>query len=285
MTGTFTTIDLSSLPPPAVLEALDYEAIRAAIVADYRTRYPAFTAELESEPVIKLIEVMAYRELLLRARVNDAAKAGLVASAIGADLDNLAAFFGVVRLAGETDDRLRLRVVAAPEAYSSAGPIGAYQFHALSVSTNIKDVSVVSPKPGYVTVTIQSKDAGGGIASATLLAAVRERLNSDTVRPLTDVVDVRSVSLVAYSVDADLWLYPGPDAETVRAAAVAAVNAYAAEQHVIGRDITMSGLYAALHRAGVQRAEIREPLADKIVSPLQTAYCESVKVRVVGRAE
>lgn len=285
MTGVFTSIDLSTLPAPAVIESLDYESIRTAILADYRTRYPDFTAELESEPVVKLVEVMAYRELLLRARVNDAARACMVASAIGSDLDNLAAFFGVTRLTGEADSRLRLRVVAAPEAYSTAGPVGAYQFHALSVSTQVKDVSVVTSRPGYVTISIQSTANGGGLAGADLIGAVRLALNSDTVRPLTDVVDVRSVSLVTYSIEADLWLYPGPDATAVLNAATAAVAAYAAEQNVIGRDVTMSGLYAALHRAGVQRVELKAPLADLVISPLQTAYCENIKLRVAGRAE
>ena len=48
--------------------------------------------------------------MLLRNRINIAARGQLLAYAAGTDLDHLAAFYGVERLAGEGDERLRLRI-------------------------------------------------------------------------------------------------------------------------------------------------------------------------------
>ena len=105
-------LDTSALPSPAVVELLDFEAIVADIKADLLARYPeaATVLDLESEPLVKLLESFAFRELLFRARVNDAARAHLLAFATGADLDHLGALFGVSRMTGETDDRLRVRI-------------------------------------------------------------------------------------------------------------------------------------------------------------------------------
>ncbi len=284
MTAFFSAIDLSTLPPPDVIEALDFETIRANMVAEYVARFPEFSAVLESDPVIKLVEVFAYRELLLRARVNDAARAVLVSSAGGADLDNLAAFFGVERLEGESDARLRSRVVLAPEGYAAAGPAQAYRFHALTAAPSIKDATVVSPRPGRVTVTVMSRD-GVGVVPPDVIKLVAAKLSRTDVVPLTDFVSVQSVRITPYSVDADLFLYPGPDGEAVRQAALAAVNAYATSQSVIGRDVTLSGLTAALHQSGVQRVALKSPASDIIVDEMQTASLRTTTVKVAGRAE
>ena len=102
-----TTIDLTTLPAPDVDETLDYEAIRAQHLADLAARYPdaAAVLALESEPLVKLVEAHAYRELLYRQRVNTAARSQLLAFATGTDLDHKGAFFNVPRLAGESDYR------------------------------------------------------------------------------------------------------------------------------------------------------------------------------------
>lgn len=141
----FTGVDLSRLPAPQVIEPLDFETILAQSLAQFQVYFPAFDATLESEPVMKLIQLFAYRELVLRQRLNDAARAVMPAFATGPDLDALAALFGVERFiltpadpevgiaeVLESDTDFRRRMVLAPEGFSVAGPVGAYIFHALS---------------------------------------------------------------------------------------------------------------------------------------------------------
>jgi len=76
----FTAIDLSALTPPDIIETIDYEAIVKDMRDDLVARFPAIVGviDLESEPARKLIEAFAYRELLLRARINDSARAVLL---------------------------------------------------------------------------------------------------------------------------------------------------------------------------------------------------------------
>ncbi|OLU22479.1 baseplate assembly protein [Pseudomonas sp. PA15(2017)] len=295
----FTAIDLSRVPAPSVVETLDYEQILGALLADFAERYPAMDQFLESDPAIKLLEVAAYRELLLRQRINEAAQAVMLPYALGDDLENLGALFGVQRLLitpadastfppvaaeYETDSALRNRIQLSLEGLSTAGPEGAYIFHALSASGEVLDASATSPSPGVVTVTVLSR-TGSGVASPELLASVETALTDESVRPLTDHVQVQAAAISEYAIDAKLYFYAGPDREVVMANARAAATAYADAQHRLGRDVTISGLHAALHQQGVQRVELHSPAASIVVDRQTATYCAAINLSDGGLDE
>ena len=292
--ATSTAVDLSRLPPPNVVEALDFETILDRLTADFAGRFPGFDAFLESDPAIKLLEVIAYQELVLRQRVNDAAQAVTVAFATGADLDNLAAFFGVTRIeiapadaqaqtpaVMETDAALRRRILLSPDAYSVAGPTAAYVYHALSASGDVLDVSATSPAPGEVVISVLSVD-GDGTASAELLALVEAAVAADDIRPLTDQVSVRSAEIVPVSIEARLTLHSGPDAELILRTALDRLADVLAENRRMGRDLTRSAIFAALHVAGVQNVDLVSPATDVVISPTQAAHAFAIDVTVGG---
>lgn len=295
MTAAATSVDLSRLPPPDVVEVLDFETIFAALRADFVARFPEFTATVESEPAIKLMEVFAYRELVLRARINDAARGVLVAYAGGADLDNLAALFGVTRqqiapanpITGapatfEDDTALRRRVLLAPDSFSVAGPASAYVFHALSADADVLDASAISPRPGEVTVTILSRSAADGAPSPEVLDAVKTLLSGDGIRPLTDLVTVAGAASVAFDIDAQLVLYPGPDQQLILATAEAALDQLLQSSRRLGRDVTRSAIIAALHVGGVQNVILNSPVSDVTVDLTQIANVGTRAVSVAG---
>lgn len=271
----FTSIDLSQIPAPDVVESLDFELILSDMKASLTASLGYDSWNIESEPLTKLLEVFAYRELLLRQRVNEAAKQTMIAYATGSNLEHLAALLGVLRQEGEADDRLRGRTQLALEGFSTAGPVGAYVYHALAASDKVKDVAVSSPSAGQVLVSVLSEE-GDGFASSNLISAVNTYLNDEDVRPLTDYVVVQSAEIITYSVQATLTFYPGPDAEMVRSAAETAMSDYAAQNHKMGRDITLSGIYAALHQSGVQNVSLSSPSQSIVCSAHQSAYCESI---------
>lgn len=294
---TFTAVDLSRLPAPAVVEELSFETILTEMLAELRARDPSFTATVESDPAYKILEVCAYRETLIRARVNDAARSIMLAYATGSDLDHLAAVFGVSRLliapanalsgtpdVFENDVDLRRRVTLAPEGYSVAGPEGAYIFHALSADPLVLDASCESPQPGRVVVTILSRQAEGA-ASNALLNAVTAALNADTVRPLTDEVLVQSATLIDYEVVAQISTFAGPDAALVLAASNSRLAALIEDNRRLGRDITRSAIFAALHAPGVHRVALISPPTDIIVNRDEVAVCTARAVTHAGAGE
>jgi phage-related baseplate assembly protein len=300
------TIDLSQLPAPDVVEALDYETLLAERKATLISLYPAEqqdavtrTLALESDPVVKLLQENAYREVILRQRVNEAAKAVMVAYSLADDLDQLGANNGVTRLTltaadettlpptdavMESDDDYRVRIAAAFEGLSVAGPSGAYEYHAKSADGRVADASAISPSPACVTITVLARE-GNGQAAAHLLAVVDAALNDEDVRPVSDRVTVQSAEIIEYSIDATLYLYPGPEAEPIRAASEAKLAAFITAQARLGRDIRKSALYAALHVEGVQRVELAAPVADVVLDKTQAAYCTGYSITIGGSDE
>lgn len=290
----FTTVDLSKLAVPDVIEALNFETIFAAMLADLVARAPEFSALLESDPAYKILEVCAYRELVIRQRVNDGAKAIMLAYAVGTSLDQIGANFNVLRLmidAGdpdalppveptyEADEDFRRRIQLSFEGYTTAGSEGSYVFHALSADPDVKDVSVSMTTPGTVDVRVLSR-TGTGTANSDLLAAVALALNAEEIRPLTDNVVVTSVAIVNYAITAELILYPGPDSEVVRQAALAAAQALADSKKLCGLDVSLSAIYAALHQPGVKQVNLSLPTANIAISNSQASNCTAFTITV-----
>lgn len=295
----FTAINLALIPAPQVIETIDFEQVLAEMLADLSARLPDFDTYLESDPVMKVLEVAAYRETVLRQRINDAAKAVMLSYALGTDLDQLGALFGVTRLeitpadpeaspptaaVFESDSDFRYRIQLSLEGLSTAGPEGAYIFHALSADGLVLDASAISPNPGEVLVTVLSRE-GDGSASAPLLAAVDTSLSAEDVRPLTDYVQVQGATIVPYQVEASLHFYAGPDRAVIMATAQAAIEAYTESQHRLGLDVTLSGIYAALHQPGVQRVELTAPAASLVIDRQSAAYCTAITLSDGGLDE
>ena len=276
----FTPIDLSKLPAPDVIETLDFETLLTNYINDFVARNPNYATLLESDPAIILMQVVAYREMLLRARINEAAKANMLAYATKGDLDNLAAFFGVERLEDETDERLRKRTQLALEGFSTAGPVGAYIFHSLSASNEVKSVSVKSPNPGEVLVTILS-NIGDGTVAQELIDSVLAKLNEDNIRPLTDLVSVQGAEIINYQVEAVITVYSGPSSAVVETEANEALQKFILGRHEIGRVIAISGIYDALHVDGVKKVELISPVADVETTNEQAPFCTNISISVV----
>lgn len=299
-------VDLSQLVAPDVVEELDYETILTERKATLVSLYPeeqqdavARTLTFESEPIVKLLQENAYREVIWRQRVNESARAVMLAYAAGHDLDNLGANYNVERLVitpadetalpptpavMESDTDYRLRIQQAFEGMSVAGSTGAYQFHGRSADGRVADISVISPEPACVTVSVLSRE-NNGAASGELLAVVRNALNDEDVRPVADRVTVQSAVIVDYAIDAALYLYPGPESEPVLSAAKAKLQTYINAQHRLGRDIRKSAIYAALHVEGVQRVELVAPVADIVLNETQASYCTEYSVKIGGNDE
>lgn len=281
-------VDLSRLPAPQLLEDLNYEDLYQADLETFRAHLgDDWTAQLESDPVTKLLEVGAYRKLLNRARINDAAKALLLAYAQGSDLDQLAANVSLQRLVIqaadptrvppveaqlESDDALRERVQLVYEGLTTAGPRNSYILHARNASGLVADATAESPSPAVVDVTVLSLD-GNGVASPELLADVAAYLNDDDIRPVADRVNVRSAEVLAYRIDALLYMADnGPESEAILAECQRRLQAWINPRRRLGLEVARSGIDAQLHIGGVSRVELGN-WTDIRPSKAQAAWC------------
>jgi phage-related baseplate assembly protein len=295
-------IDFSRLPPPAVIETIDYEVLLQRYKDDVLAKNPALerALKLEQSPTNIVLEAEAYGEILVRARINAAARAVMLAFSTGADLDNLAAFFGVERGTvptdntvdppiaehPETDESLRRRAQLAPEAFSTAGSEGAYVFHALSAHMGLRDATAIRLNDrGGVQVTIM-KSGSLPIPTTEQIDAVYARLNKRDIKPLTDVVTVVPVRVISAEIVANLTLYPGPDQALVMADVQKGLTKVRDRVSLVGRDLARSSIMSALNQEGVQSVELISPVSDIKIDPTQCALISSAKINIKSdRAE
>lgn len=276
-----TLIDLNSLPAPEVVDALSFEDIFQGKLATFLQVAPQFTALLESDPAIKLLEADAYDEMVLRQRINDAARARLLAYAQNADLDQLAVFYGVTRLTGETDTSVKVRVREAIMGRSAAGTAAQYRFAALSASTDVIDAAVDSPQGGVVRVSVLSA-AGDGTPSNDLLEAVAAVVQSDTVRALCHTVQVVPAQIVTVNVTAQVWLTTTAP-EAIFDGLPAALRAAFAEVRGLGYNVAPSWVTAKLQTGGVQRVQLSAPASQVVIAPNQCAALGTINLTLAGR--
>ena len=288
-------IDLSALPFPDVLATLDFEAELAACKAELigRDAGLASVLDFESEPLVKLLQTFAYRLLLKSGEMNSKAKSLLLAYAVNADLDHIAATRGVYRLliqpenpqanpptdaVYESDDALRYRVQLAPEK-AAAGSEGCYLYWALGADGDVRNIGLDTPTPGFVDVWVQSHDHD--VAPQALLDAVATALEPLERRPFTDHVTVQAATPVDWQLDATLILFPGFATDVVVANATAAAERYIAMVNNLGYDVVPSGLFAALHQQGVQRVMLTSPAEQLVLPKSKYARCTGVNINAL----
>ena len=273
--------ELAGLPTPQVLETLRFETVFDALLRDFQVRYPQYSALLASDPAIKLIEVAAYRELLLRSRINEAARANLLAFAVGNDLEHLGAFYGVTRLPQEQDEPLRRRIRARIMGFANAGGAAHYRYWALSASPEVADVAVDSPGPGRVRISVLPTGHSDTVPES-LLETVRATVLRDDVRVLTDTVEVVPVSLVPVTVSAQIWLYPDTPMAVFEGLAPRLIRELA-QAAVLGWDLTQSWLIGQLQQPGVHKVALSEPATDIRIHSTQAVRLTDVQLTFAGR--
>jgi phage-related baseplate assembly protein len=231
-----------------------------------------------------------YVDVLATAVAPGAEGNGWALGQINALLDNLAADEVTATnvtvtangVAEEDDDRLRERIMLAPEAFSTAGSRLAYVFWAKSAHQSITDVAVLRTAPGEVTVYPLT---AAGPADAALIAQVEAACSDERVRPLTDNVLVVPPAEVEYTLDARLTRYEDADEETVLMRAQRAIEAFVAGlREQLGQDVVRTQIERALGVAGVYDVELLAPAANVVIEAHQLARCTDINIEVSGAA-
>lgn len=296
-------INFDYLTAPKLITELSYESILAERKNNFLSLYSdqakrdemAKTLLRESEPVTKLLEESAYRELIYRQQRNEDIKSLMVLYSSGTDLENLVADRNIKRLVVspadnsvnpplaavmETDDDLRYRYILAMDGLSVAGPKSSYQFFAKSADGRVGDVSVSSPEPYLLNVYILQNDSETGAASKELIDIVQLALSDESVRPCCDRPTVQSVEIVNYSIQAKIFVAQTAKNSTLLQQAREDLDLYIKDQRRIGRSIRQSAIYSVLHISGVEHVEIISPSKDIVLNMSQAAYCTNINIQL-----
>lgn len=320
----FVAPDLAALGDVPSVVTVDFEAIKQGrddylIAALARNGITYDVANLETDPMmVAYSEGGGYQEMNFRQRVNEAIRGLSLATAVGGDLDHIGATYpGISRLVYgndpddqpfnsqwdavlgrwvEIDDIFRDRIVLAFEAFSTAGPEGAYKFHALELdgTRDISDAVVYSEEDdatysdtlhadafsmGLKAVPFAGRDEDDPVLAPEILVVILPTLaygdadqdlvdraflacSSSEVRPVGDNVRVEAATVTPYNIAVTLYYAPGADASTMIAAAEANLDAYAKARRRIGLSVQREVIGG---RAAVDNnviVDITSPVAD-----------------------
>ncbi len=188
-----------------------------------------------------------------------------------------------------TDDEFYELLRASEDAWSTAGPKGAYEYHAMQVSTEIQDVVANTPQPGHVALYVLMKD--GKLAGEEIKNAVLAACSAEDVRPLTDFVEVADPEEVEYDIDITYYI-PNDSTKSsaeIQNAVEVAVESFTQWQYAnFGRDINPSKLIAMLMETGIKRVEVASPEFTKVNDGSdgqkpQVAKCKTRSIKSGGR--
>lgn len=322
-------IELSQLPPFTVLETISTEAILAARLAQLVSLWNAAdppnaatydVGNLEFDPIRINQELNTYFELLVRDRVNQAARAVTLAFAVGGDLDAIASRYpgGMPRIGGERDIDYRTRIWLSPNTLSPHGMYESYVFWALNAYASFGDpklrdaqASNIAGDP-HITITIMADgplNLDGsvfaittndlpydGINAGNMITAYPDPtptpaqqvntwtyINDDGRRGLTDVISVGGPKIVNVTYDVGLMLFPGWDEAATMTAAAGALATLLENQRWLGYSHTRSAIDAALMIGGVFDVLVNSPSADVMIDLKSTIVVNSIRLYYAGR--
>lgn len=139
----------------------------------------------------------------------------------------------------ESDEDLRTRAILSLEKPSTAGSINAYIYHTKTANAKIKDVKVLNGGAGIVRVIIKSDN------DANALSDVKNALNDEKTRPLTDIVKVEEAIKKEIIINAVVYKYD-------------MFSEYKRDdlELKINENISLSAIYEYLHDSSTQSVEI-----------------------------
>lgn len=271
---------LGELAPPEIIEELDFEGILTRRKTEIAARadghgFDIDVLDLETDPAIVLLEEGSYEETLLRARGNDIARAPFLYFARSSEADHLGAFYDVVRLPGETDERFKERIILAVQGRSTGGTKARYSYVAMSADIRVAGVEVY--RDGYdptVNVAVFATD-NNGVADQELLDAVSAALNAEDVVMVNDTLAVRSAVVQVVDVAATVSLLPQSSSSLLATIAAVLADEWIAESG-LGRDLTQDWLTRQIMRPGVYDVTISAPAADVVMQPYEACRIGTV---------
>lgn len=330
----FPVIRPELLQRPSVLESISTDQIIIDRMARFKLRWsesdPPNAAQydvgqLEFDPIKIVTENASYFELLIRDRVNQAARAVMLAFSYGTNLDAIASRYpgGVPRIPGETDDNYRRRIWLSPNILGPHGTTESYAFYALSAlgANVLRDAAAFTTRgTGIVTIPILVDKPTLALSEQQVLAIVQRQIKTGLIDPLklsfetspgpppiptndqilevykyvtantrkglTDVIVIARPKVYNTRYDISLKTFPGYDLAGVLTNVVAGLMQLIEKQRWLGYDHTIMGIDGVLNNAGgVYNRIIRQPQGDVIVGLDSVVQVSGIDITWTGVGE
>lgn len=246
---------------------------------------------LEFDPIKINQEACTFFEIMLRDRVNQAARSITLAYAIGTDLDAIASRYpgGVPRLENEGDDRYRRRIWLSPNTLSPHGTAEAYEYWALTAVPELRDVTAIKSVlydyyPTILITCLVGPELDSPSPTQEQLMQVRAYIQNLSRQGLTDVISVDGPKIIETKYNIGVWLYPNTAPEQALISIKTNLEKLIESQYWLGHDHTLMAINAVCAISGVHHVDILEPTNNIEVGSDWVVKVTDVIVTLSGRA-
>jgi len=323
----FVSPNLSALGEIPALVDTDFETIKKRradfLKAALSEEGVSFDVDaLETSPLmIAVARGGGYEEAHYRAAINETIKKLSLATAEDGDLDHIGAtYYGISRLldseGNPVDDATQRDLTAlAPEAFSTAGPVGGYVFHALELdgTRDIADAWSYSEEDnatysetlhadafseGKRNTPFDGRNEGDpvlapeillvilptleyGEADVSLLSRAYKAVTAKEVRPVGDNVRVEQAQIIDYIVDMEIAYAPGADPEILVNQARSAVEEYVSIRRRVGMAAQRVSIGGCGNISGIEHITLNSPISDVGGGLKEAPNCTEIKIVAV----
>lgn len=286
-----------------------------AALTEYDIEYNV--ENLETDPMrIAYSEGGAYVEMLIDQRINEAIRQLSLATAAEPGLQHIGAtYYGISQGENEGKEAFRDRIQLAPEAFSTAGPEGAYIFHALELDgvNDIIDAVAYSEEDGAVYSEVTYADAhsvgikptayagrgnGDPVVAPEILVVIHATdeygpedqelcdrayaaLTRKEVRPLGDNVRVESPERVEYAVEMVIRYSLGADPTPLVQEARKRVLTYVTARQKVGLVSELLGIGGGGYVSNIESVELISPTSDIGGGQKQVPICTEINITAI----
>lgn len=285
-------IDLSRLPPPKIIEQLDYESYLARYKADVLAKNAALAdaLDLEQSATNILLQSFSYGELIVRSRINAAARAVLAPLSTGADLDNVVAWANVERLVitpgsgsvpavYETDAQLLRRYLLAFDR-PSAGSADRYKYEAYTACPTLHHVAVngraVHGRNGDVDIVVAGPN--GDAITTDQIKTIRSACLAIDVKPEATNVTVIQAVRRTYSVNLSILIPRGPDPSIVVSDVQTKLQSSISDRMFIGSEVPIWSIAGAAYGPSIIKVTPLSPSEDIQADPYAIPVCTGITI-------
>lgn len=176
------------------------------------------------------------------------------------------------------DNAYRKRIMIARDKASTAGTEESYKYWALSADDSIADAYITSTSACVVSIYILGKD--GKIPDDETVQKAQSTCSSDSVRPITDQVQVYActeqeynIEMTYYAMDENIAYLREKENELIE-------NYKIWQCEKLGRSVNPDKLRKLFLDAGAERVEITSPILTE-VEKTKVAICKNVSIKGV----
>lgn len=222
----------------------------------------------ESDPLLKILEIFAYRALMIKQKIQDTYNASILSQAKGNDLKRLSKFLFEEEDNISNDKEIidKIDNLWKNNTYYTTGTQSSYKFYAYKFTPNVKDIFINIEDEQIIIYLLFNNDQNEKEQSA-VLKNTEEKLNDHSIRRITDKIKVKLAKIIEYNIQLTISSTLYNYSELIKNTILENIRKKANQLFLISKNIPLIELTKAAYQPGIISYSIliEYKIEDKII--------------------